>query len=286
MAEELKSIETENIAQTIAKEFKSPLEIINKEYTEIVYALPPGWTTQDYDFEHLLNKPRRKRAEIKLSDTESFIEYVASQGDETHCNIYCKADFEKGDIAFLSVINDHGTNADGQRWRDHTAVYWPKNSVEWKRWSANDKNQMNQLEFATFIEDNLDDIAPVDGMPSRADLLEMILKFESNQDSRLKQHVRLQSGGIELNFVNNDDEQTIQRMKMFEKISIGIPVFDNEKNNYRIDARLRYRTREGKLTFWYELIRADKVFKAAAQNMISEIKTGTGFGFYFGDPNL
>ena len=40
MAEELKSIETENIAQTIAKEFKSPLEIINKEYTEIVYALP------------------------------------------------------------------------------------------------------------------------------------------------------------------------------------------------------------------------------------------------------
>ena len=79
------------------------------------------------------------------------------------------------------------------------------------------QKQMNQLEFATFIEDNLDDIAPVDGMPSRADLLEMILKFEANQDSRLKQHVRLQSGGIELNFVNSDDEQTIQRMKMFEK---------------------------------------------------------------------
>ena len=286
MTQELKSIETENIAQTIAKEVKAPSQIINKDETAIVYALPPGWSTKDYNFEYLLKTPRRKTAKIKLNDTESFIEYVVTQGDEEHCNIYCKADFESGGIAFLAVLNDHSSNINGQMWRDHTALYTPEKSVEWKRWAANDKKQMNQLEFATFIEDNLDDIAPVDGMPSRADLLEMILKFEANQDSRLKQHVRLQSGGIELNFVNNDDEQTIQRMKMFEKISIGIPVFDNEKNNYRIDARLRYRTREGKLTFWYELIRADKVFKAAAQNMISEIKTGTGFGFYFGDPNL
>lgn len=286
MTQELKSIETENIAQTIAKEFKAPSQIINKDETAIVYALPPGWTTEDYDFEYLLKTPRRKKAEITLSDTESFIEYVATHGGEENCNIYCKADFESGGIAFLAVLNDHSSNLNGQMWRDHTALYTPEKSVEWKRWAANDKKQMNQLEFATFIEDNLDDIAPVDGMPSRADLLEMILKFEANQDSRLKQHVRLQSGGIELNFVNNDDEQTIQRMKMFEKISIGIPVFDNDKNNYRIDARLRYRTREGKLTFWYELIRADKVFKAAAENMINEIKTGTGFGFYFGDPNL
>lgn len=286
MTQELKSIETENIAQTIAKEFKSPVQVINKEETAIVYALPPGWSTKDYDFEYLLKTPRRKTAKITLNDTESFIEYVASHGDEENCNIYCKADFERSDIGLVAVINDHGSNTDNPRWRDHIAVYCPKNSVEWKRWAANDKKQMNQLEFATFIEDNLDDIAPVDGMPSRADLLEMILKFEANQDSRLKQHVRLQSGGIELNFVNNDDEQTIQRMKMFEKISIGIPVFDNDKNNYRIDARLRYRTREGKLTFWYELIRADKVFKAAAQNMINEIKIGTEFGFYFGDPNL
>lgn len=286
MTEELKSIETENIAQTIAKEFKSPVQVINKEETAIVCALPPGWSTEDYDFEYLLKTPRRKTAKITLNDTESFIEYVASHGDEENCNIYCKADFERSDIRLVAVINDHGANADGQRWRDHIAVYCPKNSVEWKRWAANDKKQMNQLEFATFIEDNLDDIAPVDGMPSRADLLEMILKFEANQDSRLKQHIRLQSGGIELNFVNNDDEQTIQRMKMFEKISIGIPVFDNDKNNYRIDASLRYRTREGKLTFWYELIRADKVFKAAAENMIGEIKIETGFCFYFGDPNL
>lgn len=286
MTQELKSIETENIAQTIAKEFKAPSQIINKDETAIVYALPPGWTTEDYDFEYLLKTPRRKTAKIKLNDTESFIEYVAIHGSEENCNIYCKADFESGGIAFLAVLNDHSSNLNGQMWRDHTALYTPEKSVEWKRWTGNDKEQMNQLEFATFIEDNLDDIAPVDGMPSRSDLLEMILKFEANQDSRLKQHVRLQSGGIELNFVNNDDEQTIQRMKMFEKISIGIPVFDNDKNNYRLDARLRYRTREGKLTFWYELIRADKVFKAAVENMINEIKIGTGFGFYFGDPNL
>ena len=76
-------------------------------------------------------------------------------------------------------------------------------------------------------------------------------------------------------------------MKMFEKIAIGIPVFHDDQNFYRIDARLKYRIRDGKLTFWYELIRPRKVLKAATKVMIDTIKTGTtGLSFYFGNPNL
>lgn len=279
------TVEKENIAQTIAKEIKKPFDIVNRDNAAII-AVPPGWKTEEHDFKHLLPQPRRKKGRITLTDTESFVDYVTAHQIAGQTNIYCEADYESDKVAFGAVINDHANNSDGQQWRDHTAQYKPEKSVEWKRWTGKDGETFNQAEFATFIEDNLTDIAKVDGMPTHSELYEMVINFEATMDSRFKQKIRLQSGAIELNFIDKEDEQTVQKMKMFEKISIGIPVFHGDKELYRIDARLKYRIREGKLTFWYELIRPDKVLEAATEQMISTIKTGTGVPFYFGDPNL
>lgn len=64
---------------------------------------------------------------------------------------------------------------------------------------------------------------------------------------------------------------------------IGVPVFWNG-DAYRVDARLRYRVREGLLTFWYELIRRDKVLEDASQTLIAHIREKTGSPFFFGNP--
>ena len=72
-------------------------------------------------------------------------------------------------------------------------------------------------------------------------------------------------------------------MSVFERFAIGVPVFWNG-DAYQIDARLRYRVRDGKLAFWFELIRADKVLEAAATTVISTIKEKTGNPFFFGNP--
>ncbi len=281
----IESTETENIAQTIAKEIKQPINVLDRDNTAYI-ALPSGWTMRREDFEYLLPQPRRKTGQIELCSTESFIEYVKKHGSLVNSAIYCTANYMSEEISFKSILNDHGELATEQQWRDYQALYRPLNSLEWNDWTAINKKPMTQREFAEFVENHLDDITPASDMPTRSELLEMIIKFEATQDSRLKQHVRLQSGGIELNFVNKDDEQTIQKMKMFEKISIGIPVFENDQNIYRIDARLRYRIREGILTFWYELIRADKVLKLSTEQMINEIRSKTGLPFYFGQPNI
>ena len=68
------------------------------------------------------------------------------------------------------------------------------------------------------------------------------------------------SGGVQMSFVQDDDNQTLEKMQLFERFSIGIPVFWNG-DAYRLDARLRYRVREGVLKFWYELIRPEKCLK-------------------------
>ena len=84
-----------------------------------------------------------------------------------------------------------------------------------------------------------------------------------------------------MNFIQDDDQQTLTQMKLFEKIAIGIPVFWNG-DAYQITARLRYRVKDGKLTFWYELIRKDKVFEDASNNLINKLKSAINVPFYFG----
>jgi len=38
------------------------------------------------------------------------------------------------------------------------------------------------------------------------------------------------------------------------------------------------------LTFWFELIRQDKVLEAATQTLIGQIREKTGNPFFFGEP--
>jgi len=83
----------------------------------------------------------------------------------------------------------------------------------------------------------------------------------------------IQGGGTRLDFVDDNDADTEANMKLFEKFAIGIPVFWAGPG-YRIDARLRYRHASGKVAFWYELIRPDRVHEAAAKELIERIRKG------------
>lgn len=259
-----------------------PVEIGSNEHIKRI-ALPPGWGLEQRDDESLLPVPQRKTGSIRLDEQDSFVAYINRHKIVDLTTIYCIADYRQSKVEFRCLVNDHGGPPDGQQWRDHTAGYTPVFSEEWRRWIGGNKAQYSQAEFAAFLEENLQDIASVEGMPTGSQLLEMAVSFEANQDKRFKSSIRLQSGGVQLNFVEDDDAQTLQQMKLFEKIAIGIPVFWNGAA-YRLDARLRYRVTQGTLKFWYELIRQDKVIEDATKTMIEKIKTETGVAFYFGAP--
>lgn len=276
----------ENLAETLAKEMKEPVLIGGNEAARITrIALPEGWTLQEKDEEIYQPVPRRKKAMVKLHDTPSFIEYVKRHGSLDSCTVWCVADYAVGRIGFTSIINDHGEEVSAQQWRDHRATFTPAFSEEWKRWTGRNGSAkaFTQFEFASFIEENNKDIASVSGSPTGAQMLEMALNMEANQDVKFKSAIRLQNGGVQLNYVADDDHQTITKMQLFERFTLGIPVFWNG-DAYQVDARLRYRVREGKLTFWYELIRADKVLEAATATVIETIKAQVGMPFFFGEP--
>lgn len=234
------------------------------------------------DLERLLPAPTRKRADVSVTATDSFIAYAKKHGSLDECVIYSQVDAERSLCTLRAVMNDNG--ADEPHWRDHRCTFAPALSIEWKRWTEKNGKQMSQVEFATWLEDNQGDVRAVNGSPSGADILTLAQAFEANSDKRVKSHVNLQSGGVRFEFVDDETKDTRTSMEMFRRFTLALPVFDGSTDAYPVEARLKYRDNQGKVTFWYELIRPDRAFKTAVQSSLDKIKADTGFMLIYGTP--
>lgn len=277
----------ENLAETLAREIKEPIRMLSpddsNEYAGRHLLLPPGWKHEVIDDARFMSSPRRAQAKAVAEDVDSFLAYVSRHGTQSGTTVWCKTDTEQGHLRFTAILNDHDPLDGSAGWRDHICTYEPMMSVEWRRWKGQDRKSFNQVEFASFVEDNLADIASVEGMPTGSQMLEMALSMEATQDVRFKSAIRLSNGGVQLQFVQDDDAQTLARMQLFERFAIGIPVFWNAQA-YRMNARLRYRVRDGKVSFWFELERPDQTFEAAAKTLIESVRQQAGVPFFFGAP--
>jgi uncharacterized protein YfdQ (DUF2303 family) len=268
--------EEENIAQTLARELPKPTAIgtipgPDGSAAAQLFAIPKGMELKQIDVEPHRATPFMRTGTALFSDHNSFLEYVHRHADGAHTVVWCEFDQVTNKLAFTAVFDDHADDTPG--WRKHRAYFEPAKSVEWTRWIGHDKKQMAQVDFAQFIEDNADDIT---GTPSSAEVYKMATEFIVRQDQAVKSIVRLQSGGVELNYVSNDDAQTIERMRMFEAFTIGIPVFRGSATAEALVAKLRYRNTQGKVTFWYELQRPDKAHRVAAEDMLKAVRDNLG----------
>lgn len=242
--------------------------------------VPEGYKIAD--MEKFMSNPTRKRGTVSVSDSRSFVDFLVRHGNEHDAAIYADMDAEESRLNMTAVLNDHDYKLDIAGWMDHRCVFQPKLSVEWKRWITKDGVSMNQSDFATFLEDNLGDIASVEGMPTGAQMLTMALQFEANSEKRLRSTINTQSGGTQFEYVDEETKETRTTMTVFQRFTIGVPVFQGSKSAYPIVARLKYRAKDGKVNFWFELIRPDLVFKTAADEETSLIAAATGFLIFNG----
>jgi uncharacterized protein YfdQ (DUF2303 family) len=249
--------------------------------------LPPGWTAQERA--DLLRVPVRPKGTVLLEDSASFCAYVKALGfsdNNVTTRIYCTPPDERrpGGTRFVAVLNDHADGQSGAGWRDLRAVFEPRVSEEWKRWTHHNRRTMGQAEFALFVEDNMRDIADVEGMPNGTQMLELALNLEANSDARFRSGVRLQSGGVDLVYVDKEDDETLKKMRLFERFALGVAPFFNGVA-YRQDARLRYRVKDGTATFWYELIRPDITLMDAIRALAATVGQQTELPLLYGRPD-
>lgn len=271
--------EGKNIAETLAEVL--PKAAVLGEITTNVpglhithVALPKGTELKEakVDLEALLPNPRRTKATAAFTDTASFLAYVkrhATEGTVAWCNF----NPQTFALDFTAVIDEHEKDKAG--WRAHRAALKPEMSAEWKAWKSQDKSALAQVAFAEWIQEHEDDIATAAGLPTSLQMLEMATNFVMNEERSLKSAVKLQSGGVRLTYIADPDAGTTETMSMFDRFGLGIPVFHGGAA-WSIGARLKYRNNGGKLTFTYELIRADRVHDGAAKELIKTIKDGLG----------
>lgn len=276
--------EIENIAQTLAKELPRPsllhTQDLNDEQEAFIHlAIPSNFKHVQIDNEALRTHPRTTKAVATLTEPDDFIAYV-NRHKTNDTVVWASFNPVTYSLSFKAVIDEHNPQHAG--WRRHSAQYTPAMSNEWVVWVKKDREPMSQVDFAMFLEGQEEDIASVEDRPTHLDMMKMALEFEARQDQAIKSAVRLQNGGIEMSYIGNDDAATIEKMKVFDKFTIGIPVFRGVKDElgkplgYLIDARLRYRSGQGKVTFWYELIRADKTHELAASALIKKVRDSIG----------
>lgn len=277
----------ENYAQTISKEARRPVVIRTQDGRGDLVALPGDWNLQtDTSLEKLQDTPYRKKGMAKFTVMESFVSYV-NKHKRPNSTIYAKANSSEKNqpLTVTAVFNDHTPEVNGiapAGWQDFRAVLVPDISHEWSTWSSKDGKGMSQFEFAQFIDDNVKDISSSDGYPTGTEMLKMALAFELSQDKRIKSAIRIQSGGTNIEYVDDDDAATVERMKAFDKFMLGIPVFWHGQA-YAVEAKLRYRVREGKLTLWYDLVRTDVVMDDAVEHILSQITSGTESEILYGE---
>lgn len=170
----------------------------------------------------------------------------------------------------LSKVAGHVGNAG---WADFTAGYNCPLSREWKRWNlhsqhaaeSNAKKGMRQEEFMQFLEDNLPDIS----RPEAAVLLAAVRSFEAKKDVKFKSSQRAENGDIVFAY-SEETSQAEGKVSLPEAFELTIPVFEGG-NNYVIEARLRFRIKDGGLALWYELVRPHKVLEHAFNTVRAQI---------------
>ncbi|MGE4078916.1 MAG: DUF2303 family protein [Reyranella sp.] len=162
---------------------------------------------------------------------------------------------------------------------DHRAVYDCPASEEWKIWTAFNGKARAQPEFARFLEDNLPDVIA----PPSADMLRIAMTLQVKKDVNFESDLRLDNGQAQLRY-----EETIRGttrngdLVIPDQFTISIPVFEGTPR-VPIQARLRYRLADQKLSMWYDLVRPEVVKREAVQAVTREIAAGLdGFSIYLG----
>ncbi|WP_162299556.1 DUF2303 family protein [Pseudomethylobacillus aquaticus] len=250
----------------------------------VPYLLMPasngGWDWEPK--EALLAAPLRKSGTVHVHDADSFIMMAKRHGSLADAVIYVDVDYTNNKVQATAVYNDHGDQAG---WRDHTTVFMPRQTEEWRRWNKNNKKTMSQVEFANYLEQNIQDIHGGDDLPTGSDVLTFVSSLQETRKVKYGSAINLQNGTVQIEFIEDGEKAQKGKLELFREFAVGAaPFFGGTP--FKVRAFLRYRIdrNTGEIVFWYELQRADKVLEEACKEMIERIKGESGLPVVYGTP--
>lgn len=213
--------------------------------------IPEGYEAKEVDIEQLCHAPFRNKGEVSVATVESFNLFVARE--LLVGTTVCFADQDRG--TFKAVFN-YAAGGDMPGWGDRAVMLSLKRTTAWGRWMQRNKQPMDQLGFADFVDENMADIAE----PNAATLVEMIQQLKVHRKAEFISVVDPRTGFTNLTFNEQTSGETLKgNIEFCGKFVLGLVPFRGS-DKYRVDAALRFNINEqNKLRVFYSLINADLV---------------------------
>lgn len=213
--------------------------------------VPDGYQAKQVDFEEFRLAPVRNKGSVVLATVEAFLLFVVREllPETTVCFAYQ----DKGQ--FEAVFN-YSAGGDSPGWSDRKAILNLKRTTSWERWMKSNKAQMDQLAFADFIEENLQDISE----PAAADIIEMIQQLKVHRKAEFVSVVDPKTGFTNLSFNEQVSGETLKgNIEFCGKFVLGLTPYRGS-SKYKVEASLRFNINDqNKLKVFYSLINADIV---------------------------
>jgi uncharacterized protein YfdQ (DUF2303 family) len=273
-------MEIDNIA-TLIHEIRAGAEqtqIIDYPERKVIFVPGHGAhpaMTLEVDAETGLPAPVRKRGTVKVFDAASFNQVLKDNADTgVDCAIYMDRHPERPRV--VAVMNGNGKHGPG--WGDHRCEIEFRPTPQWTKWRALDGKLLQQVAFAEFIEENMEDIAE----PAGAMILEIATYLSAVRTVNFKSGIHLGNGTVQLQH-DEADEVKAGGLAIPDTFMLGIaPVFGLA--SYRVPARFRYRIVDRKLHLGFKLQRIETLMGKIVEDVISKIERGTNISVLDGLP--
>lgn len=283
-----------------------------------IMAVPNGTSLQSIKkfVDEFAGKPDRRKGTDTVQDLASLTEWTNRHKDAGTV-IFCDTTREAPKL--LSIVDYHlaverekegGLSGDATaRFGAFRALYEFPLSEHWKAWREVDGEQMDQADFAEFLENRvLDLIAPdistdgdgneINKLPPHVaellarlggrcalpqDIITLAKGLDITANSRTVTRIDVQTGEGALVFEESHvgaDKQKITVPKLF---MICIPLFDKSPFHYRIPVRIRYRLKGG-IKWTFSMFGAEDVIDDAIKQAAEHVKAGTDCPLFCGVP--
>lgn len=254
-------------------------------------------------FDEYRDAPKCYRGVARVTRIESFIDHVTRFKDPASA-LFAKDDMERPEL--MAVLDYSLGRIDGEvhapRYGQHRTLFQFPLSDEWKKWTGKNGAKMGLTEFAEFIEDRFIDVEQVTdvsklngdiqklvgtvgaaSLASPSALIELSRGLKVHVKDEVTNAASIASGEVEVQFKSEHTDKFGNKLSVPSLFILNIPVFARGEV-YRVAARLRYRVKDGALTFWYELWGIDRVFELAFTDVCEAAREKTGLPLIYGQP--
>lgn len=244
-------------------------------------------------------KPERRKGSLTAYDLESFVAMTKRFKAENSV-MFATDNFSDTSFncALKSVLNFDPAGGDNKVADngDHVVGYSFPVSEDLKAWLSKNKTPFNAKEFSEFLEEHIADLSvakpdsmipafggesPVFATPSK--IFELSRGIEVRVDEKVSNFFRNNDGSFNLQYTVENKDAAGNALKLPEWFCLNLPIFDGGAF-YQLPVRLRFRVKEGNVTWSFEMYRKNDVFRHAFADACDEATKSTDLPLFNGSP--